>query len=136
MKKIDLACIVDDDMIHQILLKKHLDNTGLVDHYLVFNNGKEVYQDLESRIEENRELPRVIFLDLQMPVWDGWQFLEEFGKLNIEEKIEIFIVTSSIFEKDYKRAQTYNLDKNYLIKPINTEKLKACLEKLMEKSAE
>jgi CheY-like chemotaxis protein len=136
MKKIDLACIVDDDMIHQILLKKHLDNTGLVDHYLVFNNGKEVYQDLESRIKENRELPRVIFLDLQMPVWDGWQFLEEFGKLNIEEKIEIFIVTSSIFEKDYKRAQTYNLDKNYLIKPINTEKLKACLEKLMEKSAE
>ncbi len=132
MKKINLVYIVDDDAIHQLLVKKHLDNTEMIHEYLVFKNGKLAFEDLKSRLENNTQIPEIIFLDLQMPVWDGWQFLDEFVKLDVSKNIEIFIVTSSVFENDFKKAEMYNLQDQYLIKPINTEKLKDCIQKVLE----
>jgi CheY-like chemotaxis protein len=131
MKKIELAYIIDDDAIHQLLIKKHLENTGLVEQHVVSENGKQAYEDLKSRIEENSKLPEIIFLDLQMPIWDGWQFLEEFQKLDAAKDSQIFIVTSSVFENDFKKAKMYNLEDKYLVKPINTEKLKECIVRVL-----
>lgn len=81
-------------------------------------------------IQNSEKLPQVIFLDLNMPVWDGWQFLDEFTKIPIEQKITIFILTSSNNGEDIKRAERYSLTSNYLVKPIDQSHLKEILEEL------
>lgn len=130
MKKIDLACIVEDDPMHLFITKKYVELSGFVEKILVCTNGKEAYSTLKTMIQNSEKLPQVIFLDLNMPVWDGWQFLDEFTKIPIEQKITIFILTSSNNEEDIKRAERYSLTSNYLVKPIDQSHLKEILEEL------
>ena len=60
-----------------------------------------------------------------MPVLDGWQFLDEFSLVPFAKEILIFIVSSSIDPSDLKMAQNYPTVKNYIIKPLSSEKIKA-----------
>lgn len=130
MKKIELACIVDDDPIHLFLTKKYVELTDLVERILICRNGKEAYDMLKTLITNSEKLPEIIFLDLNMPIWDGWQFLDEFTKIPIEQKITVYILTSSDNSEDLKRAERYNLKGNYLIKPISQQQLKELLVEL------
>jgi len=59
-----------------------------------------------------------------MPIWDGWQFLDAFKTIPTKQKIIIYILTSSNNKEDIERAKKYNLDSNYIIKPINLLQLK------------
>lgn len=127
MKKIDLACIVEDDPVHLFITKKYIELSGFVEKILVCQNGKEAYSTLKTMILNSENLPQIIFLDLNMPVWDGWQFLDEFTQIPIEQKITIFILTSSNSEEDLKRAEKYSLTSNYLVKPIDQSQLKNIL---------
>ena len=65
-----------------------------------------------------------------MPVLDGWQFLDEFMLLPIQKKIAIFIVTSSIDPTDIEMFKKYSVVKDYIMKPLTTEKLKAIANKI------
>lgn len=62
-----------------------------------------------------------------MPVWDGWQFLDEFIKIPTEEMITIYILTSSNNESEKEKAKHYSLAGKYLIKPIDQSELKSIL---------
>ena len=124
MKKINLACIIEDDPTHVYITKRFLNLTGLVDSILICSNGKDAFTKLKAIISSGEKLPELILLDLNMPVWDGWQFLDAFKEIPIEDKIDIFILTSSNNEADIERAKNYNIDSNYIVKPITLEKLK------------
>lgn len=124
MNKINLACVVEDDPVHLFLTKQIISLSGLVNHTLVCQNGKEAYDMLASRVSLEENLPELILLDLNMPVWDGWQFLDEFTSISLYQKITVYIVTSSSSEEDLIRAEKYNLGGNYIVKPITLEKLK------------
>ncbi|MCW7491770.1 response regulator [Leptospira sp. 2 VSF19] len=124
MNKINLACVVEDDPIHLFLTKQVISLSGLVKHTLVCQNGKEAYEMLSSRIDLKESLPELILLDLNMPIWDGWQFLDEFTSIPVNQKITIYIVTSSSSEEDLIRAEKYNLRGNYIVKPITIDKLR------------
>lgn len=128
MKKINLACIIEDDPMHVFITKKHIELSGYVENVMVCNNGKEAYDMLYAIITAGKKLPELILLDLNMPIWDGWQFLDSFTKIPIKQKITIYILTSSNSPEDFKKAEQYNLKSNYLIKPIDIKKLKAILE--------
>ncbi|MDF3820802.1 response regulator [Leptospira sp. 96542] len=130
MNKINLACVVEDDPIHLFLTKKVITLSGLVTHIIVCENGKEAYDMLKSRILSDETLPELILLDLNMPVWDGWQFLEEVTLIPVLRQITIYILTSSSNEEDLIRADKYNLRGNYLIKPISVEKFAEIVEEL------
>lgn len=130
MKKIELACIVDDDPIHLFLTKKYVELSGLVEKILICRNGKEAYDTLKTLFVSSDKLPQVIFLDLNMPIWDGWQFLDEFTKIPIDQPVTVYILTSSDNSEDIKRAERYNLKGNYLIKPISQQQLKELLVEL------
>ena len=131
MKKIELACIIEDDPMHLFLTKKYLELTGLVERILVCRNGKDAYETLKALFVNSEKLPQIIFLDLNMPVWDGWEFLDGFTKIPVKQNVVIYILTSSVHEDDIKRAETYSLTSNYLIKPINQEQMKTILLELM-----
>nr|WP_315258506.1 response regulator [uncultured Flavobacterium sp.] len=130
MKKINIACIIEDEPIHLFITKKLLDMTGMVESLLIFSNGKEAYDKLKAIFLASEKLPEIILLDLNMPVWDGWQFLDEFTKIPINTKVTIYILTSSDNPDDIKKAETYSMSKNYLVKPINLDQLKIVLSEI------
>ena len=99
--------------------------------YWFLKNGKEAYDTIKALFVNSEKLPQIIFLDLNMPVWDGWQFLDEFTKIPFTQKITIYILTSSVHEEDIKRAETYSLISNYLTKPISQEQMKTILSELI-----
>ncbi len=125
MKKIDIAFIVDDDKIYVFGLKKLLTINNLCKNILVFENGEKALNYITPIILSSEQLPDIILLDLNMPVMDGWEFLDEFTKINpkINKKIEIYMVSSSINPADIEKAKQYEELTDYLIKPISIDEL-------------
>ncbi len=123
MKKIDLACIIDDDPIFIFGIKKVMQLADACSNFLIYRNGKEALDALTSLISANEELPDIILLDLNMPILDGWQFLERFVKVPVSKKILVYIVSSSVDPKDVLRAKSYEIVSNYIVKPITMDKL-------------
>jgi CheY-like chemotaxis protein len=131
MKKINIACIIEDEPMHLFITKRLLDMTGMVESLLIFSNGKEAYDKLKALFLASKKLPEIILLDLNMPIWDGWQFLEEFTKIPVNTKVVIYLLTSSDNPDDLKKAEKYSMAHNYLIKPIGLEQLKTVLSEIV-----
>ena len=127
MKEINLVCLIEDDPIHVFLSKKYIEMTGVIKNVLIYNNGKDAFDNLKAMFTSGQELPELILLDLNMPIWDGWQFLEEFTKIPIDKVITIYILTSSLIKEDLENAEKYGLKGNYIVKPISLAKLKKVL---------
>ena len=127
MKKIDLACIIDDDPIFVFGAKKIMEYANFCSGFMIFRNGKEALDTLLPRIKSNENLPDIILLDINMPVMDGWQFLDEFTNTAPKKAITIYMVTSSIDPEDVKKAQKYSQISNYIVKPLTRKKLEEIL---------
>ncbi|CAD5252500.1 MULTISPECIES: response regulator [unclassified Imperialibacter] len=117
---VDLACIIDDDQIYVFGLRKLIDFHKYSKNLLVFKNGAEAIKYMKPLISTSEELPDVILLDINMPVMDGWQFLDEFVKIKpmIKKKITIYMVSSSIDQADIEKAKTYQEVSDFIVKPV------------------
>jgi len=123
------TCIIDDDAIAVFGLKRAMKSIGFTPDLSVFENGLDALEKFEKLLENDSELPSLIFIDVNMPVMDGWDFMREFTKLIPCKKDlpEIYIMTSSIDIRDVEKAKTFGLESNYLIKPVSAEVLKEIL---------
>ena len=119
MSKIDLTYIIDDYKIFTFVLKKILEKNKNFNQILDFKNGEEVLLMLTL----HNFKPDVILLDINMPVIDGWQFLEALEKLPNKEQYKIFIMSSSIDKTDIEKSKTFSTVVDFISKPINNEKL-------------
>lgn len=108
--------IVDDDPTIVFLHKTLMIKRGITDNPLTFLNGKEAYDYLKA--EEPGESTYVILLDINMPVMNGWQFLDKLEEENFSTRIDVAIVTSSIDKTDRKKASSYDRVVAYLTKPF------------------
>ncbi len=127
MKKFNIACVIDDDPIFVFGVKKVMQVIDFCNSIMVFRNGKEALDNLSAIISQTESLPDVIILDLNMPILDGWQFLDEFTKIPCEKKITIYIASSSVDPEDTLRAKSYEMVSNYIVKPISIDVLKDIL---------
>lgn len=122
MTKIKSVCIIDDDPITVFGIKKMLSLLDLAEEIKTYVNGKEAIDDISKRVKNQQTIPQVIFLDINMPIMDGWQFLEKFLELEVEEKIRINIVTSSIDPYDKQQWERFKEITHHLLefknKPI------------------
>ena len=125
MTTLKTLTLVDDDDIFVFLTTKIIEQTNLVDLIKVFGNGLDAINFLKENKNNVDALPDIILLDLNMPIMNGWQFLEEYTKLNptIGKKITIYICSSSISPDDITRAKTISEVSDYIIKPITKDKL-------------
>lgn len=132
MNQVKTLTLIDDDDIFVFLTKKVVEQTNLVDLIKVFGNGLDAINFLKENRYDVDVLPEIILLDLSMPIMNGWQFLEEYTKLNptIGKKITIYICSSSISHDDITRAKAINEVSDYIIKPITKNKLIDVIKKL------
>lgn len=132
MNTIKTLTLVDDDDVFVFLTTKAIEQTNLVDLIKVFGNGLDAINFLKENKNNVDALPEIILLDLSMPIMNGWQFLEEYTKLNptIGKKITIYICSSSISPDDVTRAKSISEVSDYIIKPITKDKLIDLIKKL------
>ena len=84
-----------------------------------FENGKLALDSLIERLQSNQEMPDVIFLDINMPIMDGWEFLEAFHKLKFDKRIRINIITSSIDPADFQRWEQFKKKTDHFLDYMN-----------------
>ncbi len=126
--KLDVL-LIDDDTIYQFVACKTLESTGYVNQIKVYSNGQEAYHFLEKNMKNPSELPDVILLDVNMPVMNGWQFLDVYQllKQSLSKEIQVFLVTSSMNDQDREYSKKYNCVQDYIVKPLVKEKISQIL---------
>ena len=125
MKKINTVCIVDDDDIFQLTASHMLKKTDLVNKIIVFSNGLKAINFLKAEMGSHENIPDILFLDINMPVMDGWEFLEEYLHIRpmLPKTVVIYMVSSSVDKRDVLRAKNISALSGYLIKPISSKNI-------------
>jgi CheY-like chemotaxis protein len=123
MKEVKNLALVDDDSVFVFITSKIIKQSNMVENLQVFDNGMDALNFLKANPENTDMLPDIILLDLSMPIMDGWQFLDEYVKLDIKKQITIYICSSSISPADLGKAKSINAVSEYIIKPIAKEKI-------------
>lgn len=125
MSNLSNICVVDDDKIYQLTFRKTIQSIGFNKQLLIFSNGEEAINFLQNKANRPDELPDIIFLDINMPIMDGWDFMEEYIQIKprIGKQITIYLVSSSVDVRDLERAKAIAEISDYLIKPVTKEQL-------------
>lgn len=110
MKKLKCLYIIDDDPITVFGIKKMLNASIECENIQTFENGKLALEGIHAAQQNGGVLPEVIFLDINMPIMDGWEFLAEFLKIRFPEKVIINVITSSIDPADYQKWNEFRLN--------------------------
>lgn len=127
--KFDIVMLIDDNEIDNFVNQRVIENNGFADKIYTNTNGlsaleflKNLYVQTESLVEL---LPDIIFVDLNMPFINGFQFIEKFYEMPLEfvRKSKIVILTSSLSENDREIAKQLNPDIVFLNKPLTEEAL-------------
>ncbi len=119
--------LIDDDTIYQVITVKTLKKIDEDLAVLSCLNGKIGLEILQEQYSTTENF--LIFLDLNMPVLNGWQFIEEFEKLDLKHNgnIAIYIISSSTDQIDINRANNLFCIKEYLSKPVSIDKFESIL---------
>ena len=130
-KKINCIALVDDDEVTNFLNQRLVKNSGYFNHVLTFSNGKEI---LDYMSGSNVIEPNIILLDINMPVMNGFDFLERHKELpkNSRADLVIAMLTTSLLEKDRVRAESLEITE-YVEKPLSVDKLKQLVERHIDK---
>lgn len=135
MKK-KLACVllVDDDDVTNFLNSKVIEHAKVAEHIEVKLNGQEALDFLSPQHTTASEPPSLILLDLNMPIMDGWEFLEAYKeKLSKQNsKPNIILLSASSNPDDIKRASKMPMVSAYRTKPLTTELLEEIIQDYFE----
>jgi CheY-like chemotaxis protein len=133
----DQILCVDDDPVTLLLIKILISKAVLTKEIITANNGVEAMNYFQKLLpDKNSSLtkyPKLILLDLNMPVMGGWEFLDNFMKddlVSIFKKTKIVVVSSSIDPKDIERSKTYPIVLDFFSKPMTKEKLNMIIKKI------
>jgi len=117
--------LIDDDEITHIISKRIFKVTSFAQETVLLSNGKEGIEYFENLVKSQGETiaPEVIFLDINMPYMNGWDFLEDFTKhyLQYFPSIIIFMLSSSVDPDDIAKSKKHPIVKDYIVKPLTKE---------------
>ncbi|MEO1513369.1 MAG: response regulator [Bacteroidota bacterium] len=132
MKKFKLLVFIDDDHPTNVFHKIVVEESNLCETSLFFTSPMEAlqyFEDLAS--QENPRFPDAIFLDINMPQINGWEFIQNYRKLQIKESPVIIMLTTSSFSKDVERANSIDLVHKMINKPLETNHLEELSDELL-----
>lgn len=116
--------VVDDDPVFKLIARKLFERSGESFNVSFAENGLEALEFLSKVMEEGvNALPHIILLDIEMPVMNGWAFMDEFLKIPKEKRkdIDIYTVSSSIAQEDKNKTASYPEIRDYITKPLTTD---------------
>ncbi len=127
-KQYRTVMLIDDNEIDNLINQKMIEAAAIAKNIYTHTGAKsaiEFLRNIEKLEVADEVLPDVIFLDIDMPLMDGFQFLDEFEKLSNKTKkfCKIVMLTSSINPQDFDRSKKYNYVKLYLNKPLSHESI-------------
>ncbi|MEQ8244502.1 response regulator [Fulvivirga sp.] len=131
-KKYHSVMLIDDNEIDNLINQKMIEAADIAEHIYTHTGAKSAIEFLKnvSKLPDisKEVLPDVIFLDIDMPLMDGFQFLDEFEKLSEQtrNKCKVVMLTSSINPQDVNKSKKYSYVKEYINKPLS----QGSLEKL------
>lgn len=116
--------LIDDDEVFVFLTKKLIAQTEQAVILETYINGQEAIDRLREISADESALPDLVLLDLNMPVMDGWEFLNAFQEVEFSapEKIHLYIVTSSISPYEVERAKQIPAVQEFIVKPMVKQK--------------
>ena len=120
--KIDLL-VIDDDDINIFIIKKIVEKTGYNINMVAKTNGQLAIEYLSSLAENNENFPQLVLIDINMPVLNGWEFLEAYDKLGVAGRVDMYMLSSSVYENDIEKAKTYKTVKGFISKPLSINRL-------------
>ncbi len=125
MQPLKLIWVIDDDPIFTFLTEAQL--TDLYSHITVrsYANGQEAYEALKMCIAEEHDLPDLILLDINMPVMDGWEFIDQYKALmgDFDQQVFVFMVSSTIDINEIEMAKTHEQIEGFISKPLVMDEL-------------
>lgn len=134
MKRFENILLVDDDSITNFINKSIISEIDVSENVYTAENGMEALQFLKNYCKNSNlsnTCPALVFLDLNMPLMDGFEFLQTFGNMGEfqNQRIPIVVLTSSENKNDIEKAKQFNIN-GYLCKPLTPEKVNNVLNKL------
>ncbi|MGI4759701.1 MAG: response regulator [Janthinobacterium lividum] len=128
-----LIYLIEDDTISatvtEVVLKRTFDHVQVQ----AYKNGQWALDDLAKVLQSGSQAPDLILLDLNMPVMDGWEFLDVFTGLVLPQPISVFVLTSSIHSEELIRFAQYPIVKSYFSKPLDMVNL-ARMQRLLREA--
>ncbi len=118
--------IIDDDEINNFIAVKLIDKIEPKADINTCLNGVEGINFILERLDKQDQIPDIIFLDINMPVMNGWEFLDEYEKIKdqINKQVVINMLSSSVYNDDISKAETYTTVDKFLSKPLTIDKIK------------
>jgi len=123
--KLKNILLVDDDEATNYIHKRVIKEADCTENIIIRDSGTDALQYLTSKIDGKYPQPDLIFLDINMPAMDGWEFLEQYKNLEDEQQAKTIIVmlTTSLNPDDKDKANTIPLISGFMAKPLTPEKL-------------
>ncbi|GGK87531.1 response regulator [Rufibacter glacialis] len=120
MKRLNLILLVDDDETTNFLNKRLLTRMEIAERIEVVNNGEEALTFLNNAVAQGASLPDLMFLDIKMPVMDGFEFLDKYHQLpeTTQNCIVVMMLTSSASFYDLEKLKKYNAVEQHISKPL------------------
>ena len=122
--------VIDDSKLDCFIAEKVIKNTGLSEAITSFVNATEALEYI-SKFNNPEPVQTIVLVDIQMPVMNGFQFVEAFELLPdaVRSNFTLYIISSSINDKDLNRVNNYASVRQFLNKPLNSNTLCALLQK-------
>ncbi|MFC6997157.1 response regulator [Rufibacter roseus] len=130
MDKLNLILLVDDDDTTNYLNKRLLERMQIAEEIEIVTNGEEALQFLDDRAASELPLPDLMFLDIKMPVMDGFEFLETYHQLpdHLKQGIVVMMLTSSASFYDLERLKQYSTVQRHISKPLQEAHVREILQ--------
>jgi len=122
--------VIDDNKLDCFIEQKVILNTGHSNEVTLFLDANDAIDFIKNNLPGETEEKNIIIVDIQMPLMDGFEFVEAFENLPpaCQDKYQIYMLSSSINESDLSRVRNYKSVKQIISKPLSIKKLTALIE--------
>lgn len=119
--------VIDDDDINIFIISKIVEKTGYAVEICAKHNGQLAIDYIKDLVANNQPLPQLTFIDINMPILNGWEFIEAYEAMQLNAKNDMYMLSSSVYENDIEKAKGYQSVKGFISKPLSIDRLKELL---------